>query len=236
MAVPLYRYFAQQQVNAYTNTIIGFELLLKKYQDDSWQPPRDFNQISAHIIAGQLLLTTEKLATKATSVSVNLTVDQLHRKEIRSALQTAQKRLRPTRLIVELVEAAAIKPVSLPALITMIRSFTDQGINFSLDDVGTGENLWPQIAPLLDHVQELKYALQNNHEHLTDPQARKKVLFWHDLAEKHHLRFILEGVETPEDIALADQLALDLRQGYYYGKPELIRLTPDDPQQNPPVR
>jgi len=31
--------------------------------------------------------------------------------------------------------------------------------------------------------------------------------------------FVLEGIETIEDLALADQLSINLRQGYYYDRP-----------------
>ncbi|WP_196246250.1 EAL domain-containing protein [Lacticaseibacillus zhaodongensis] len=229
MSEPLYRYFAQQQFNVYTNTIIGFELLLKYYQDGYWQTPRDFNQLSAQTVAGQLLLTTEKLATKTNTVSVNLTLDQLNSPEMRQALKTVQLRLRPTRVIVELIESGGGDDVTLPGLIQMIKGFTDLGINFSLDDVGTGQNTWPQVEPLLDYVQEMKYALQNRHETLADATTREHVTFWRQLATRHHMNFVLEGIETQEDVDWADKMELDVRQGYFYSKPELIRVTADDP-------
>lgn len=229
MPEPLYRYFAQQQFNAYTNTIVGFELLLKCYEDGRWQAPRDFNAVPVAVVAGQLVATTEKLAYKTSSVSVNLTLDQLRRDEMRHALKVAQAYLRPTRLVVELVESSGKGTVKMPDLIAMIQGFTNQGIGFSLDDVGSGENRWPVVEPLLDYVQELKYALQNNRETLADKSARDHVTFWQQQAQAHHLRFILEGVETDVDIQWADKMELDLRQGYYYSKPELIRVKPSDP-------
>ncbi len=146
-----------------------------------------------------------------------------------ASLIIAQGILRPVRLVVELIEEPVDKPVSMAQLVEVATQLTDLGIEFSLDDVGTGENTWPNIEPLIPFASELKYALQNRHEHLTSESAEEHVKFWQDIAAKHSQRFILEGVEDDDDDFWANQMKIDLRQGYYYGKPHLLKLHDDDP-------
>ena len=43
------------------------------------------------------------------------------------------------------------------------------------------------------------------------------------------MRFSLEGIEDDNDDAWADSMNIDLRQGYYYGRPTLMKIHPDDP-------
>ncbi|MCS6105615.1 EAL domain-containing protein, partial [Clostridium botulinum] len=75
---------------------------------------------------------------------------------------------------------------------------------------------------------EIKFAIQNFGEKLRDPDIESKVIFWRDICRKENIRFILEGIEDEKDDKLADNLGIDLRQGYFYGKPRLLKLKADD--------
>lgn len=77
----------------------------------------------------------------------------------------------------------------------------------------------------------MKFALQNFTTGLADPDLVKQLVYWRDIAAAHRLRFIVEGTETAEDDALLDTLHIDFRQGYYYGKPHLLKIHPTDPGQ-----
>ena len=230
MSEPFYRYFAQAQINQYTNSIVGFELLLKRYQDHRWQTQQDFNAIPFGVVAEQLIQATQALGIKAPVVAVNLDQVQLEDPTIRHALVVAQRQLRPTRLMVELLETSKIIGTDMNRLIPMLDEMRQQGIDFALDDVGSGRNTWPAVKPLLAHVTAIKYALQNRGETLAHTQVQEMVTFWYELAKEHRLTFILEGIETKADDACANKLAIDIRQGYYYARPVLIKVFPDDPQ------
>ncbi|KRO16603.1 EAL domain-containing protein [Lacticaseibacillus saniviri] len=225
----MYRYFIQPQLNTYNNGLIGYELLLKQYNGEFWRVPASFNDLPASVIADTLVETAKKLSLKIGSVSVNVNREQILDAKLMASLIIAQGILRPVRLVVELIEEPVDKPVSMAQLVEVATQLTDLGIEFSLDDVGTGENTWPNIEPLIPFASELKYALQNRHEHLTSESAEEHVKFWQDIAAKHSQRFILEGVEDDDDDFWANQMKIDLRQGYYYGKPHLLKLHDDDP-------
>ncbi|APX72155.1 EAL domain-containing protein [Companilactobacillus allii] len=224
----MYRYFIQPQLNKYTNTLIGYELLMKKKTPEGWRPPLHFSDIPSHIMAEVLMATTLRLSLKIGSVSVNINRTQLMNPEVRKAIIKSQLQLRPLKLVVELTEEPGDEKWTNEEMIPLINQFIDYGMDFSLDDVGTGENKLDHIKPLVPMAKEIKFALQNFKEKFRDPDIESKVVFWRDYAKEHNLRLILEGIENAEDDKLADSLQIDLRQGYYYGKPHLLKIEDDD--------
>ncbi|WP_125708372.1 EAL domain-containing protein [Lacticaseibacillus porcinae] len=225
----MYRYFIQPQLNRINNTLIGYELLMKTYTDQGWRPPVSFSAIPAHTVADVLVATTSKLALKIPSVSVNLNRTQLLDAEVNSALIKAQNFLRPVKLVVELTEEPSDKNITTALLLPQIKRYLARGMELSLDDVDSGDNDFSHVKDLLPYASEIKFALQNFEESLEDPAVHQRVEFWQNLAHQRNLRFVLEGIEDVHDDVVADELHIDLRQGYFYGKPHLLRLASDDP-------
>ncbi|KRM87591.1 EAL domain-containing protein [Lacticaseibacillus thailandensis] len=227
----MYRYFIQPQLNKINHTLIGYELLMKQYTSDGWRPPHSFASIPPHTIASVLVATTSKLALKIGSVSVNLNRTQLLNEEINHSLMRAQNYLRPLRLNIELTEELADAPITIAQMRPMLTAYVNRGMQICLDDVGSGENQLDHVLQLVPYASEIKFALQNFNVGLDDPKMRAQVKFWRDFAYQRGLRFILEGVENAHDDALVDALRVTLRQGYFYGKPKLLKLDVSDPDQ-----
>ncbi|TGD24515.1 EAL domain-containing protein [Companilactobacillus suantsaicola] len=224
----MYRYFIQPQLDTVNNSLIGYELLMKEKKPEGWRPPLNFSEVPSHTMAEVLIATTKILSLKIGSVSVNINRNQLMDKEVRAAILEAQKILRPLRLVVELTEDTPAQNWSNEEYISLIKEFIDYGMDFSLDDCGTGVNQLDQIKNMIPLAAEIKFAIQNFGEKLRDPDIESKVIFWRDICEKENMRFILEGIEDEKDDKLADKLGINLRQGYYYGKPRLLKLKADD--------
>ncbi|KRN19380.1 hypothetical protein IV79_GL001431 [Pediococcus claussenii] len=199
MQLMLYRYFIQPQINKYTNSIIGYELLIKGYENEGWRPPRYFADIPAEVIASVLTKTTEKLALKIGAVSVNLNRTQMMNRDIDEALMHAQDKLRPVRMVVELTEEPNDEGTTIADLVPILKSFSKRGIEISIDDVGTGENQVDRISGIVPYASEIKFALQNFDQPFSDSELQDKVKFWYNFAEKNKLRFILEGIEDQQD-------------------------------------
>src|SRR5699024_2471940 len=100
-----------------------------------------------------------------------------------------QRILRPLRLVVELTEDVPDKPWPNSELIPLIKDFIDYGMDFSLDDCGTGVNQLDQIQDMVPLASEIKFAIQNFGEKLRDPDIEDKVIFWRDFCKKNNLRF-----------------------------------------------
>ncbi|CAJ1182368.1 EAL domain-containing protein [Companilactobacillus paralimentarius] len=224
----MYRYFIQPQLDKANNSLIGYELLMKEKKPEGWRPPANFSDVPSHLMAQVLVATTKLLSLKIGSVSVNINRNQLMDEEVRDAIIEAQRILRPLKLVVELTEDTPNKDWSNEEYISLIKEFIDYGMDFSLDDCGTGTNQMDQIKDMIPLASEIKFAIQNFGEKLRDPDIENKVIYWRDICKKENIRFILEGIEDEKDDALADKLEIDLRQGYYYGKPRLLKLKADD--------
>ena len=53
---------------------------------------------------------------------------------------------------------------------------------------------------------------------------RERIDFWYQVSLYCHLTFILESVENAEEVAYAQDLDIQLFQGYYFSKPALPAL------------
>lgn len=225
----MYRFFIQPQLNTQAQTVVGYELLMKEYIDQRWQMPASFSDIPAKVIAQTLIATAKKLSLKVGSVSINVDRHQIQDRELLDTLVIAQGMLRPVKLVIELIENEVQPAVPNAKLIKIADGLNQVGIQFCLDDVGSGINTWPEIQPLLPYACEMKYALQNYKEHLDQAVTDERVTFWQNLAAKNSMRFVLEGIDNDSDDAWADSMQIDLRQGYYYGKPSLMKIEASDP-------
>lgn len=201
---------------------------MKELTDQGWRIPASFKDIDSQIISDLLIQTTKILGLKVQYCSVNINREQLMDTTIAKAIIQSQKQLYPAKLVVELTEEKGCKSYPDTSLIPQLRKFIEQGMQLSLDDVGTGVNDFKSIQEFLPLASELKFALQNFRSESKDPNIQEKLHFWHAISNEYGLRLILEGIEDANDAKLSKSFDIPLRQGYYYGKPKLLHL-PDDP-------
>lgn len=226
----MFRYFVQPQISKFNVAVTGYELFMKEYTTDGWRPPADLSRIPARIIADELLKVADRLSLKMNYVAVNLNREQLVKPQIGAAIIAVQNQVRPLRIIVEVTEDRSATQIPVSAVQRVFKQFYDRGIDISLDDVDCGENTVTSAIPLLPFAREIKFALQNFDQGLTNPVVRQRIKYWAEVAKQHHLRFVLEGIEDQQDDAIADQLGVEYRQGYYYGRPHLLKIRPSDPE------
>lgn len=224
---PIYRYFVQPQINTETKTVFGYELLMKQLTPDGWRLPASFSAIDSQIVADLLVETTKVLSPKVRYCSVNVNREQLMTTSIAAAIMKSQEQIYPTRLVVELTEDDGPQKYSVQDLIPQLKKFLNQGMELSLDDVGTGDNYYQGVQELLPMVSEIKFALQNFHQDFSDPVIQRKIHFWRAITEEYGLRLVLEGIETHADSQLSKKLGITLKQGYYFSKPRLLKLPQD---------
>ncbi|APU72367.1 diguanylate cyclase [Companilactobacillus crustorum] len=225
---PVYRYFVQPQLDIRTQTIFGYELLIKQLTPEGWRLPESFSAIDSSTMSKLLVATTKILGLKVQYCSVNVSREQLVDTTVAQAIIQSQTQLYPAKLVVELTEENSPSKYSDTNLIPHLRSFIEHGMQVSLDDVGTGINDFKSIQEFLPLASEIKFALQNFRTGIKDPKIQQKLHFWHAISREYGLRLILEGIEDQDDAELSSSFDINLRQGYYYGKPQLLRL-PGDP-------
>ena len=200
---------------------------MKQYTNKGWRIPASFSDIDSNIVADLLIRTTKTLSTKVNQLSININRDQLMTTSISNALVQSQKQLYPTRLIVELTEDNNSKTYTHEEILSHMKIFWENNIQVSLDDVGSGLNQYDDIQQLLPFASELKFALQNFSDKLVDPEIQDKIHFWRAMSTEYNLRLVLEGIENQNDDQLSDKLGIIFKQGYYFGKPRLLKLPED---------
>lgn len=218
----MYRFFVQPQVDRFKQSIVGYETLIRELRDGRWVLPKDFSAIPLTVQLKLLCRCVETLRLKTHYLGFNLNRAQLHNPGVVQRLIEFQKKIYPVRLVIELTEevcSAANDPI---CVLKQVKTLHDAGVQVSLDDVGTGENLFERIECLLPFVSEIKVALQNFRHEGNEVMIPKKVHEWQRISNTYHLRFLVEGVENKADQTALDDLKIELRQGCYYGKPHLL--------------
>lgn len=93
------------------------------------------------------------------------------------------------------------------------------GINFSIDDFGTGYSSYFRIAELkFSEVKISKEFLALGNEEVNN-KNNKVLSSIVTMCRKLNCKIVIEGVETEENIKVAEKLNIDYLQGYYYSKP-----------------
>ncbi|MFC6201460.1 EAL domain-containing protein [Lactiplantibacillus nangangensis] len=224
---PVYRFFVQPQIDTQTKMISGFELLIRQKTAQGWRLPASFDDIDPEIFAKLLLVTTKVLAPKVEQCSVNISRQQLMTTTVADALVKCQEQLYPTKLVVELTEDESTQTYCTGSVLKHIKTFLQRGMEVSLDDVGSGENYFTEIRDLLPYASEIKFALQNFKQDFQTPEMQRRVHFWRAISAEYGLRLVLEGIETKDDNRLSKEIGIEVKQGYYFGKPRLLTLPHD---------
>lgn len=220
----MYRYFIQPQLNKFTNSLIGYEMLIRKYDDEHWTLPQNFAAIPVDEQVNLLKLTSKRIGLKVGSISFNLNRSQFIDNHMAEALIGAQHEIYPVKLIIEVTEEESDQHVPCENLVDQAKHYAENGVQVSLDDVGSGDNTYNNIKPLLPYANEIKFAMQNFRRETRAGEIVDQLQFWKEVAKKYHVRMVVEGTENAEEDELLDRLDLPYRQGYFYGKPHLVKL------------
>jgi EAL domain-containing protein (putative c-di-GMP-specific phosphodiesterase class I) len=124
----------------------------------------------------------------------------------------------PDRIVIEITEHEVIEKYELFRETTAY--FTDLGMSFAVDDVGTGHSGLESIARLKPSYLKIDIALVRD-VHLARGTNRTMVKAIIDIGHGIGAKVIAEGVEKEEDRqVLRDALGVDFGQGYHLGRPD----------------
>lgn len=222
----MYRYFIQPQLNKFTNSLIGYEMLIRKYDDEHWRLPQNFAAIPVDEQIDLLKKTAHRIGLKVGTVSFNLNRRQFVDPHMEEALIGVQGEIFPVKLIIEVTEEESDQQEQVldEKIVASAKRYAESGVQISLDDVGSGCNTYDHIKPLLPYANEIKFAMQNFRNENKESKIVGELKFWKMIADKFHIRLVVEGTETEEEDQLLDDLDLPYRQGYFYGRPHLVKL------------
>lgn len=190
-------------------------MLLRAYNQrkQRWTLPKRFDIE----VMDQITLMRKVLTSGASKqMTINLTLPQFCDPDNAIALVGfANADYGPEKLTVEITEV--------PDLGTMRRItslYRAGNVNVLIDDVGS-DNSFELVQKLLPYVDGVKFAIQNLRKDESFERIKERIRFWVKVAKQYRIDFILEGVESAEEVTFARELGIEYLQGYYYGKPAL---------------
>ena len=155
------RFFGQPKYSYHhPDHLIGYELLLREWQEDRWCVPNDFDQFGADAIAELLRLTLTALPDDLPLLSFNLDQRQFAAPQFIAELTRLATTLpHPEHLAVELTERD--EHIGLPQLTRAAAAYAAAGLRVCLADVGTGANQPAVALALMPYTTEYKFPLRS---------------------------------------------------------------------------
>ena len=149
-------------------------------------------------------------------VAVNLASDTLVDPRLIPTVRAAlnRNRLRPERLVLEIVESRAL--IDIPGVVERLTELRRLGVSISLDDFGTGFSTlaWLNTLPV-DQIKIDRTFTANLPEAASVALVEGIVA----LAEKLSIDVVAEGVETEDQLAALREAGCAFAQGYLLGRP-----------------
>ncbi len=121
----------------------------------------------------------------------------------------------PEMINLEITETSSLG--SKENLLVNMKKLEEHGINFSLDDFGSGSSN-------LNYIIDMPVKIVKLDKHLTDEyfknnKAQAIVTTVIDMAHSMGIKIIAEGIETANELEAMKALGVDYIQGFYFAKP-----------------
>lgn len=122
----------------------------------------------------------------------------------------------PEQMVLELTEKEAVTDYD--QFIKAIKHYKKQGFRLAVDDAGSGYNSLKTLIKLKpDFIKLDKSLIRGIH---TENSQKYLVELLLDYAKNSGIQVIAEGIETPEELTLLQELSVDFGQGYHLGRPK----------------
>ncbi|MBF7121590.1 EAL domain-containing protein [Pediococcus pentosaceus] len=217
--IPL-RYFIQKQVDRKGNTI-GYERLLRTQNEaGQWVLPRNFESLPLQRVISLLETTFQSLADEHVTLSIKLTYNQIMSPAFEYFVRWAIAKIEPLNLAIELSIHEMNRLTNRRLFKRRIQVGRSYGVQFTINNVGSSLNDLKHIEWLLSEIDILKASMSSFRKKDPNEWLDLNLQFWNKLAQENEIKFVLVGIENEADEALAEQLRIDARQGYLFGKPE----------------
>ncbi len=212
----------------------GVEVLVRwQHPQHGFIPPDRFvemaeenglvQDISAFVIkqAEKELMEAELLGSEIPRVSINISALEFNKDELMDSLIKAVEstRLLKHHLVIEITETATLNNIEKSA--DSIRRLKTRGIQFSVDDFGTG---YTSLAMLKDlPINEIKIDRFFVNDLEAGGRSHTIIEAIIGMSKSFGVNTVAEGIETQEQLDLLKQMGCDEAQGYYLAVPMDIR-------------
>ena len=149
-------------------------------------------------------------------IEVNLSVAQCMQSHLAGEILDTLKtyHVSPSQINLEITETAA--SYSQNIMMENLKQLTDAGVQFSLDDYGTGYSNIQRIASLPLHLIKLDKSFADIAENPALQVVLKNTI---RMIKDLNLKIVVEGIETEALARHFSELKCEYIQGYYYSRP-----------------
>ena len=222
--------YYQPEYDLETNSIVRFEALARWTHPRMGRiPPLTFIPVAEEsgliVPLGYQVLeqacadatTWQRRAGRAIQIAVNVSSVQFARDSFLEEVEEILRRtgLPPSLLQLELTESSTLTGLERAA--DLMRRLTGRGIGIAMDDFGTGYSCLSYLPKLSFDALKLDRSFVN--ELAVRPETRAFVQSIVSMAHNLHMKVIVEGIETRDQLELMRTLGTDEAQGYLLGKP-----------------
>lgn len=121
----------------------------------------------------------------------------------------------PDMINLEITESASMNAKK--TLLENMKTLTDYGVNFSLDDFGTGQSNLDYIVDM--PVEIVKFDKGMTTAYFENGKAKYIMDAAMSMIQGMDLKIVSEGIETEDQFKTMDDLGINYIQGYYFSKP-----------------
>ena len=177
------------------------------------------------------------LPDRPLSVSINLSVKQLHHSDIVSDVHDALKEsgLDPSSLILEITETVMMIDADLAE--RRLTELKQLGVRLAMDDFGTGYSSLSYLSRFPVDILKMDRSFLRAG---ASPVASGLATAVLGLGEALKLVVVAEGIEFPDQSATLCELGCELGQGYYFARPmdanSTLKYLQDHSRQQAPPR
>ena len=154
-------------------------------------------------------------------LAVNLSAQQFHRSNlVRAVVEVIRETGFDARYLeLEVTESAAMHDVSFA--IEVLKKFSHVGIQIAMDDFGTGYSSLSVLKHFpLDTIKIDRSFVQDLVDSPSDAAIASTIIA---LAKGLDFKVLAEGIETPEQMAVLNEMGCDYAQGYWFSRPLTVQ-------------
>ncbi|HEX4036731.1 MAG TPA: EAL domain-containing protein [Acidobacteriaceae bacterium] len=233
----------QPEFDLRTNLIVRFEALARwNHPKLGVIPPLSFIPVAeecgliiplgAYVMeqACRDAVTWQQEAGRPIQVAVNVSSVQFGRESFLGEVEEILQRtsLDPTLLQLELTESATL--IGIERAAETMRRLKNMGISIAIDDFGTGYSCLSYLPRLAFDALKIDRSFVN--ELMVRRETRAFVQSILTMAHNLHMKVIVEGIETPQQLELTRKLGANEAQGYLLGRPSPNPLEYLRPKEN----
>ena len=221
--------YFQPIINNKTKEIEKYESLVRLIdENDNVLAPLEFLQIAKdsgyyNKITNRVLINSFKILKEInTDISINLSMLDIEKDETRNMLfyLLENNKNHTEKIIFELLEDERVKNFKI--IKSFIHKVKSLGVKIAIDDFGSGYSSFERLLEFDPDIIKIDGSLVKNI--VNDEFSRNVVESIAVFAKKQKIKTVAEFVENEDIFNILNEIGIDYSQGYYFGKPEEIKL------------